>query len=108
MPKPTQADNSALNSSSGYSVPPKALIRSLRLSLKAIWQPLLANSMNSSGAMLNLGASSPAIDSTLGSIISPTKNIIKKYASNLLDLFKSNKNQVNIQEGKKDNFLKFK
>lgn len=90
-PPEAQTSKNSRRLSSGYSVPPKRLIRVLRSSLKAMLQPLSQSSINSSGDIFNLADSSAAIDSSLSSIVNPTKNIVKKYASNVMNLFKSKK-----------------
>ncbi len=87
--------NARKSSSSMFSAPPKKLIRDLRSSLKAIWQPLSASLRQSSGDMFSLPDSSVNIESTLSSIIHPTKNIIKKYASKVNNLTKSCKLIIN-------------
>ncbi len=91
------------SSSSIFSAPPKRLIRELRSSLKAIWQPLSASLRQSSGDIFSLADSSASIDSTLSSIVNPTKNIIKKYAGKVSNLKKSFKIKINISKIKSIN-----
>ena len=102
----TSTSKSSRKDSFGYSAPPKRMIRSLRSSLKTLLQFASASLTNSSGDMFNLADSSEAINSTLGSIINPTKNVMKMFASKVVNLYKSNKQNVIIQEGSKMNIFK--
>lgn len=94
-PAEDKVNNSSRKFSLGYDKPPKRLIRVLRSSLKTIMQPLSASLRNSSGSMFNLDASSDMIDSSISSIINPMKNITKKYAGILSNLFKRTSLQCN-------------
>jgi len=83
--------NSRKESSVKYSKPPKRLIRELRSSLKAIWQPLLASSLSISAGIPSFADSSSSTLSNIASIANPTISVLNKFASNILNLRKSSK-----------------
>ena len=87
-------------SSSKKSSPPKSLIRELRSSLKAIWQPLLASSLIASSGSPSFAASSANTFSSISSIVNPTVDLVNKFASNIINLRKSTKLNNKEKQGK--------
>jgi len=78
-------------------------IRVLKSSLNKIIQPLLATAVNFSGLTPNSEDKVSMLDDIISDIVAPHKKIIKKYWSNILNLFKS----VNPNAFKKRNIFMF-